>query len=70
MVDKSEIELLKTRLEQVELVVQNGQIQVGQQKDLIEQLQARVEIFKSKVIDIGMFQSQAMDIWSRVSAAQ
>jgi hypothetical protein len=29
-----------------------------------------VEIAESKVINIGMFQSQAMEIWSRVSAAQ
>jgi hypothetical protein len=37
---------------------------------LIQQLQARVEIAESKVIDIGMFQSQAMEIQIRVSAAQ
>jgi hypothetical protein len=70
LADKSEIDFLKTKLEQAELVVQNGQIQVGQQKDLIEQLQARVEITESKVINIGMFQSQVMEIRSRVSAAQ
>jgi hypothetical protein len=70
LADKSEIELLKTKLEQAELVVRNGQIQVGQQKDLIEQLQARVEIIESKVINIGIFQSQAMEIQSRVSATQ
>jgi hypothetical protein len=70
LADKSEIELLKTKLEQAELVVRNGQIQMGQQKDLIEQLQARVEIVESKVINIGMFQSQAMEIRSRVSTAQ
>jgi hypothetical protein len=70
LADKSEIELLKTKLEQAELVVQKGQIQADQQKDLIEQLQARVEIAESKVINIGMFQSQEMEIRSRVSAAQ
>jgi hypothetical protein len=68
--DKSEIELLKTKLEQTQLVVRNGQMQVGQQKYLIEELQARVEIAESKVINIGMFQSQAMEIRSRVFAAQ
>jgi hypothetical protein len=62
LADKSEIELLKTKLEQAELVVRIGQIQAGRQKDLIEQLQARVEITESKVINIGMFQSQAMEI--------
>jgi hypothetical protein len=70
LVDKNEIELLKTNLEQAQLVVQDGQIEASQQKDLIEQLQARVEIAKSKVINIWMFQSQGMEIRSRVSAAQ
>jgi hypothetical protein len=36
LADKGEIELLKTKLEQEELVVQDGQIQAGQQKHLIE----------------------------------
>jgi hypothetical protein len=45
-------------------------MQVSQQKYLIEQLQARVEIAESKVINIRMFQSQAMEIQSRVFAAQ
>jgi hypothetical protein len=70
LVDKSEIELLKTKLEQAELVARNDLIQANQQKDLIEQLQARVKIIESKVINIGMFQSQAMEIRSRVSASQ
>jgi molybdate-binding protein len=70
LADKNEIELLKTKLEQAQLVVRDGQMQASQQKDLIEQLQARVEIAESKVINIGMFQSQAMEIRSRVSAAQ
>jgi hypothetical protein len=51
-------------------VVQDGQMQASQQKDLIEQLQARVEITESKVINTEMFQSQAIEIQSRVSAAQ
>jgi hypothetical protein len=70
LANKSEIELLKTKLKQAELVVRNGQMQAGQQKYLIEQLQARVAIVESKVINIGMFQSQAMEIRSRFSAAQ
>ena len=38
MADKKEIELLKAKLEQAELVAQTSQIQVGQQRDLIEHL--------------------------------
>jgi hypothetical protein len=70
MADKKEIELLKAKLEQAELVAQTSQIQVGQQRDLIEQLQVRLEFAESQVINIGIFQSQAMEIRSRVSAAQ
>jgi hypothetical protein len=57
LADKNEIELLKTKLKQTQLVVRDGQMQVSQQKDLIEQLQARVEIAESKVINIETFQS-------------
>jgi hypothetical protein len=49
MADKKEIELLKTKLEQVELVAQTSQIQVGQQRDLIGQLQVRLELSKAKL---------------------
>jgi hypothetical protein len=70
VVDKKEIEFLKAKLEQAELVAQTSQIQVGQQRDLIEQLQVRLEFTESQVINIGIFQSQAMEIRSRVSADQ
>jgi hypothetical protein len=68
--DKNEIELPKTKLKQAQLVVWDGQMQASQQRDLIQQLQARVEITEIKAIDIGMFQSQAMEIRGRVSMAQ
>jgi hypothetical protein len=70
LADKNDIELLKTKLKQEQLVVREGQMQEIQQRDLIQQLQARVGIAESKEIDIGMFQSQAMEIRGRVSAAQ
>jgi hypothetical protein len=70
MADKKEIELLKDKLEQEEPVAQASQIQVCQQKDLIEQLQVRLEFTESQVINIRIFQSQAMETRSRVSAAQ
>jgi hypothetical protein len=70
LADKNEIDILKTKLERTHLVVRDGQMQERQQRDLIEQLQARVEISKNRMINIGMFKSQAIDIWSRVSVAQ
>jgi hypothetical protein len=70
LVDTNEIDLLKTNIEQAQLVVQDSQIQASQQRDLIEQLQARVEIVENRMINIRMFKSQAIEIQSRVSAAQ
>jgi hypothetical protein len=37
---------------------------------LIEQLQAKLDFAESQEIDIGIFQSQAIEIRKRVSAAQ
>jgi hypothetical protein len=56
LADKNEIEVLKTKLEQAQLVVRDGRIQVSQQRSLIEELQARVEIAESRMIDVGIFQ--------------
>jgi hypothetical protein len=70
MADKKEIELLKAKLKQVELVAQTSQIQVEYQRDLIGHLQVRLEFTESQVINIRIFQSQAMEIRNRVSAAQ
>jgi hypothetical protein len=70
LVDKNEIEMLKNKLEKAQLVVRDGRMQASQQSDLIEQLEARVEIAENKMINIGMFKSQAIEIQSRVSEAQ
>jgi hypothetical protein len=70
MVDKKEIELLKAKLEQAELVTWTSQIQVGQQRDLIGKLQVILEFIESQVINTEIFQSQAMEIRSRVYATQ
>jgi hypothetical protein len=40
LADKNEIEVLKTKLEQAHLVVRDGRIQAGQQRIMIEELQA------------------------------
>jgi hypothetical protein len=45
-------------------------MQASQQRNLIEQLQARVEITESRMINIGMFKSQEIKIQSIVSSAQ
>jgi hypothetical protein len=68
--DQKEIEQLKADLEQTQLMAQTSQIQIGQQGELIEQLRAKLEFVESQVIDIGIFQSQAIEIRKRLSAAQ
>jgi len=57
LANKNEIEMLKTKLEKSQLVVRDGRMQVSQQRNLIEQLQVRVEIVENRMIDIGMFKS-------------
>jgi hypothetical protein len=43
-------------------VAQISQSQKIQQEELIEQLQAKLNFIESQVIDIGIFQSQAIEI--------
>jgi hypothetical protein len=69
LADKNEIEVLRTKLEQAQLVVRDGRTQASQQRDLIKHLQARVETAESRMINIGMFKSQAIEIRGIVSAA-
>jgi hypothetical protein len=62
LVDKNEIEMLKTKLEQAQLVVRDVWMQASQQRDLIEQLRARVETTERRMINIEMFKSQVIEI--------
>jgi hypothetical protein len=68
--DQKEIERLKSDLEQTQQMAQISQSQVSQQGELIGKLQAKLNFAESQVIDIGIFQSQAIEIRKRVSAAQ
>jgi hypothetical protein len=68
--DQKEIERLKSDLEQTQQAAQTSQSQISQQEELIGQLQAKLNFVESQVIDIGIFQSQAIEIRKRVSAAQ
>jgi hypothetical protein len=70
LADKKEIEVLKTKLEQANSVIRDGRVQSGQQRDTITQLQAQLEVAESKVIDIEIVKSRAIDIRSRISSAQ
>jgi hypothetical protein len=68
--DQKEIEQLRSDLEQIHQSAQTSQAQVSQQEELIRQLQVKLNSAESQVIDIGIFQSQAIEIRKRVSVAQ
>jgi hypothetical protein len=68
--DQKEIERLKADFEWTQLMAQTSQIWIGQQGELIEQLQAKLDFTKSQVIDIRIFQYQAIQIKKRVSTPQ
>jgi hypothetical protein len=70
LADKQEIGVLKTKLEQANSVIRDGRVQSGQQRDMITQLQAQLEVAESNVIDIKIVKSRAIDIRSRISSAQ
>jgi hypothetical protein len=70
LADKKEIEVLKTKMEQANSVIRDGRVQSGQQRGMITQLQAQLEVAESKVIDIEIVKSRAIDIRSRISSAQ
>jgi hypothetical protein len=67
--DQKEIERLKSDLEKTQLSAQASQSQISQQEELIGKLQAKLNFTESQVIDIRIFQSQAIEIQKRVSAA-
>jgi hypothetical protein len=70
LADRNEIEVLKAKLEQAHLVIRDGRIQAGQQRTMIAELQAQVEIAESRVVDVEGFKSRAIEIRSRISSAQ
>ena len=70
LADKNEIEVLKTKLEQAHLVVRDGRMQAGQQRTMILELQAQVEVTESRMIDVEGFKSRAIDIRGRISSVQ
>jgi septal ring factor EnvC (AmiA/AmiB activator) len=61
-VDQKEIEQLKSDLKQTQQAAQTNQSQIIQQEELIGKLQDKLNFFEGQVIDIGIFQSQAIEI--------
>jgi hypothetical protein len=70
LVDRKEIEVLKTKLEKENSFIRDSRVQFDHQRDTITQLRAQLEVTESKVIDVEIVKSRAIDIRSRVSSAQ
>jgi predicted RNase H-like nuclease (RuvC/YqgF family) len=48
LANKKEIEVLKTKLEQANSTIRDGRVQSDQQRDMITQLQAQLEVTKAR----------------------
>jgi hypothetical protein len=70
LADKKEIDVLKTKLEQANSVIQDGRIQASQQRSMITGLQTQLEVVERKMIDVEGFKSRAIDIRGRISFVQ
>jgi hypothetical protein len=70
LADRKEIEFLKTKLEKANSVIRDGRVQFDHQRDTITQLQAQLKVTESKLIDVEIVKSRAIDTRSRVSSAQ
>jgi hypothetical protein len=70
LADRKEIEVLKTKLEQANSVIRDGRVQFDHQRDTVMQLRAQLQVAESKVIDVEMIKSRAIDIRGKVSSAQ
>ena len=57
LADQKEIEVLKTKLEQVNSVIRDGRVQANQQRSMITGLQAQLEVAESKMINVEGFKS-------------
>jgi hypothetical protein len=68
--DQQKIEQLKSNLEQMHQSAQINQTQLNQQEELIKQMQSKLNSTQSQVIDITIFQTQAMEIWNNIEETQ
>jgi hypothetical protein len=68
--DKNEIQLLKTSLDEMHKNVQASEIWASQQDELVKQLQAKLDLTENMVINIIVFQAQALDVCKKLEATQ
>jgi hypothetical protein len=68
--DQQEIQQLKSNLEEIRKTVQTSQGQVIQQEEIVRQLQAKLSSTESMVVDIALFQAQALEVLRKLEIAQ
>jgi len=68
--DKQEIQLLKSSLEEMQINVHASEGQTIHQGELVKRLQAKVKLTENLVIDITVFQAEAVEICEKLELAQ
>jgi hypothetical protein len=68
--DRQQIQQLQGNLEELHHSSQINQGLVTQRDELIEQLQARLDLTEGTLIDISTFQTQALEINEKLEVAQ
>jgi hypothetical protein len=68
--DKQEIQQLKSSLEEMHRNIQASQGWATQQDELVRQLQAKVSSTENMIVDITVFQAQALEVRKELEAAQ
>jgi hypothetical protein len=68
--DKQEIQLLKSSLDEMHKNVQVSERQAIQQDDLVNQLQDKVNYTEKMVVDMAVFQAQALEVLKKLEIAQ
>jgi hypothetical protein len=68
--DKQEIQQLKSSLEEMHRNIQASQGRATQQDELVRQLQAKVSSTENMIVDITVFQAQALEVRKELEATQ
>ena len=70
VVDKQEIQSLKSSLDEMNKKMQTSQMQVIQQEELVIQLQAKLNSTEGQVIDLRVFQVQSLEVHTKIKVEQ
>jgi hypothetical protein len=69
-IDKQEIQLLKSSLDEMNKKMQMSQVQVIWQEELVRQLQSKLNSTEGQVVDIIDFQTQALEVHQKLEVEQ